>query len=110
MERRKAIPLDENEGIYVKDIQTGEVKAVSGQSYMLGANEVLWNKFFPDEIERLLANSRSGIPYIPPKIDERGNLSYAFAPDSNYKRDTTRIVTYKAAHNAAVQIYDYKNK
>jgi major vault protein len=110
LERRKAIPLDENEGIYVKDIQTGEVKAVSGQSYMLGANEVLWNKYFPEEIERLLANSRSGIPYIPPKIDEKGNLSYAFAPDTNYKRDPTRIVTYKAAHNAACQIYDYKNK
>ena len=30
--KRKAIPLDENEGIYVRDIKTGKVGGVSGWS------------------------------------------------------------------------------
>jgi major vault protein len=33
--RRSAIPLDENEGIYVRDVKTGRVRAVIGQTYML---------------------------------------------------------------------------
>ena len=35
MERREAIPLDKNEGIYVRDTQTGRVRAVIGETYML---------------------------------------------------------------------------
>jgi len=42
--RRRAIPLDENEGIYVRDIKTGRVRAVTGQTYMLKENEELWSK------------------------------------------------------------------
>lgn len=39
---RKSIPLNENEGIYVRDIQTGKVRSIMGpQSYMLQANEEL---------------------------------------------------------------------
>jgi len=41
-ERRKQIPLGENEGIYVRDCKTGEVKAIKGKSYMLKAHEELW--------------------------------------------------------------------
>lgn len=33
--RRTAIPLDENEGVYIRDIKTGRVRAVIGQTYML---------------------------------------------------------------------------
>lgn len=32
---RTAIPLDENEGIYVRDNKTGRVRAIIGESYML---------------------------------------------------------------------------
>ena len=42
LESRKSIPLDENEGIYVRDTSTGEVKAVTGESYMLKPYEELW--------------------------------------------------------------------
>ena len=35
LEQRKIIPLGENEGIYVRDIKTGEVRSVIGKSYML---------------------------------------------------------------------------
>lgn len=29
---------------------------------------------------------------------------------TDYKRDKARIITYKAPHNSAVQLYDYKTK
>ncbi len=33
--RRHAIPLDENEGIYVRDLKNGRVRAIIGETYML---------------------------------------------------------------------------
>jgi major vault protein len=99
VEKRRAIPLDENEGIYVRDIKSGEVKSVLGaQSYLLKPNEELWVKELPKAVEELLNKER-------------------IEADSSYKigakadgRDKTRVVTYRAPHNSAVQIYDYKNK
>lgn len=42
---RKSIPLNENEGLYVRDIQSGKVRSILGpQSYMLQANEELYSK------------------------------------------------------------------
>ena len=45
--RRRAIPLHENEGIYVRNTNTGQVRAVIGRSYMLGEDEELWEKNIP---------------------------------------------------------------
>jgi len=92
VEKRKAIPLDENEGIYVRDIKTGKVRAVSGESYMLKPNEELWKKELPKIVEDLLTVQRTA--------DD----------DASGERDKTRVVTYRAPHNSAVQIYDYKEK
>ncbi len=39
---RKAIPLHENEGIYIRNVKTGKVRAVIGQTYMMGEDEELW--------------------------------------------------------------------
>ena len=39
VERRSVIPLDENEGIYVRDTKTGTVRSVIGKSYLLESNE-----------------------------------------------------------------------
>ena len=83
VESRSRIPLDENEGIYVRDIKKGTVRAVVGKSYMLDSNEELWQKDLPDIVEQLL-----GIK----------------------KRDKSTVVTYRAPHNSCVQIYDYKEK
>ncbi len=48
---RKSMPLNENEGIYVRDTQSGQVRSVMGpQSYMLQANQELYSK----ELEPLL--------------------------------------------------------
>lgn len=55
VERRKAIPLNENEGVYVRDIQSGQVRCVSGpQAYMLQANEELYEKELTPLVEDLL--------------------------------------------------------
>jgi len=94
VEKRRAIPLDENEGIYVRDIKTGHVRKVTGPtSYLLKPNEELWAKELPKAVEELLAKERSD------------SDSY-----SGEGRDKTRVVTYRAPHNSAVQIYDYKEK
>ncbi|CAF1681540.1 unnamed protein product, partial [Adineta ricciae] len=53
--RRKALPLDENEGIYVRDIKTGRVRAVVGETYMLTQDEELWQKELPKQVEDLLS-------------------------------------------------------
>jgi len=92
VEKRRAIPLDVNEGIYVRDIKTGRVRAVTGESYMLKPNEELWKKELPKVVEDILAKEKSA-------DDQTGG-----------ERDKTRVVSYRAPHNSAVQIYDYKEK
>jgi len=89
VQKRRAIPLDENEGIYVRNIKSGKVRAVTGESYMLAPNEELWEKELPKVVEDLLTTSRIS---------------------QEKERDKTRVVTYRAPHNSAVQIYDYKEK
>jgi len=94
VEKRKSIPLDENEGVYVRDIKSGQVRSVTGPtSYMLKPNEELWAKELPKAVEELLAKERSD-------ADRFGNEG----------RDKTRVVTFRTPHNSAVQIYDYKEK
>jgi len=95
VEKRRAIPLDENEGIYVRDIKTGKVRAHVGSSYMLKPNEEPWAKDLPPIVEELL------------KKDVR--IADGGVVDTT-PRDKTRLVTYRAPHNSAVQVYDYKEK
>ena len=52
------------------------------------ANEELWEKDLPKVVEELLFKDREDFG----------------------ERDKTRVVTYRAPHNSAVQIYDYKEK
>jgi len=85
VERRESIPLDENEGVYVRDKTTGRVRAQIGQSYMLKPNEELWEKELPPAVEAALAKERKG----------------------GAARNKTRVVSYRAPHNSAVQVYDY---
>jgi major vault protein len=86
VEKRRSIPLDLNEGIYVRDIKTGRVRAVTGRSYMLEPQEELWEKDLPSTVEELLKSAGQA------------------------DRDRTRVVSFRAPHNSAVQIYDYKEK
>jgi len=95
IEKRRAIPLDENEGIYVRDIKTGRVRAVRGQSYMLSSYEELWKKECPSVVEALLAKEVTR--------DRKEGSSAS-------SRDPTRVITFRTPHNSAVQVYDYKSK
>lgn len=97
LEKRSAIPLDENEGIYVRDITTGKVRAITGETYLLKPNEELWKKELPEVVENLLASELSR---DRKEIQTRGQIA----------RDKTRIASYRIPHNSAVQIYDYKSK
>lgn len=96
LEKRKRIPLDRNEGIYVRDNKTGKIRLEFGQSYMLQPHEELWEKILPPVVEDLL--SKAGQERLV------GGASKAS------QRDKTRMVTYRAPHNSAVQVYDFKAK
>lgn len=125
---RKAIPLDDNEGIYVRDIRTGKVRAVVGQTYMLKENEELWEKDLPPNVEVLLASAKDP---LADRSDRgaaaggsgsgsgsggagagaaKGSGSGAAAAGAGKARDRTRVVSFRVPHNAAMQIYDYKEK
>jgi len=99
--KRKAIPLDENEGIYVRNIKTGKVRAIAGETYMLNQEEELWAKELLPGVETLLELERDAL------ADRalRGKAGSDSKP-----RDKTKVVTFRVPHNAAVQIYDYKEK
>lgn len=77
LEKRKSIPLDTNEGIYIRDTREGIVRSVGGKTYMLEAHEELWEMPLDEIVEELL-----GFKGI--------------------KRDKTRVVKYKCDYNSAV--------
>lgn len=58
LENRKSIPLDKNEGIYVKNRNTGEVRSVVGETYLLNQNEELWEKHVSPIIESVLSKGK----------------------------------------------------
>jgi len=97
VEKRNAFPLDENEGVYVRDMKTGRIRAVTGKVYMLEPYEELWEKELPTAVEELILREADDDPNEVSKM-------------SRTKRDKTRVVTYQIPHSAAVQIYDYKEK
>lgn len=119
VQRRQAIPLDDNEGIYVRNVKTGKVRAVIGETYMLNQHEELYPKELPPLVEELLTSARD-------PLAERGDRGADAAPASGGRgnrgrggdaggapggpRDKTRVVTFRVPHNAAVQVYDYKEK
>ena len=103
MTKRTAIPLDENEGIYVRDVKTGKVRAITGTTYMLNQDEELWEKELPPGVEALLAMDKD-------PLADRGVRGKSPGEGATKTRDKTRVVTFRVPHNAAVQIYDYKEK
>ena len=108
LERRKLIPLDENEGIYVRDTRTGEVKAHTGKSYMLKPEEVLWELNLPPVVEDLVVRQITGETFQI-AVKEGGELKYKSTGHA-YKRDKTRVIAFRVPHNSAVQVYNYKTK
>jgi len=86
VEKRSVIPLDDKEGIYVRDTKKGTVRAQIGKSYLLEANEELWANELTEVEEEILENAN---------------------PEGG-KRDKTRVVSYKCPYNAVMQIFNYK--
>ncbi|KAM4717537.1 major vault protein [Anableps anableps] len=97
---QRSIPLDENEGIYVRDIKTGKVRAVIGHTYMLNQDEELWEKELPPNVEALLVS----------RLDPLADRSRRHGAEDGRPRDKTRVVTFRVPHNAVVQVYDYREK
>merc|ERR1719225_1749910 len=104
--RRKAIPLHENEGIYVRNTNNGQVRAVIGSSYMLGEDEELWEKNIPAIVRTLISAERDTAAdrgdYVNPLKRKRDEEEEVF--------DSSKVVSFQVPHNAAVQIYDFKSK
>uniref|UniRef100_A0A6J0U8B9 Major vault protein n=2 Tax=Pogona vitticeps TaxID=103695 RepID=A0A6J0U8B9_9SAUR len=101
LEQRHSIPLAESEGIYVQNIKTGKVRSVIGHTYMLSQDEELWEKKLPPHVEALLAADRDPLVDRTREASEEGTC---------VPRDKTRVVSYRVPHNAAVQVYDYKEQ
>ena len=54
LREHSVIPLGPNEGVYVENIRTGEVRAEMGKPYLLTAEERLWKKKLAFDAETLL--------------------------------------------------------
>jgi len=103
LEKRRKIPLDETEGIYVRDVKTGKVRAVTNCVYMLNPYEELWAKEVPPIVEQLLAKEVT-------LQKEAYRTGQPAGPRSQRERDKTRVVTYRTPHNSAVQLFDFNKK
>jgi len=114
IEKRQAIPLDKNEGIYVRDIQTGEFKLISGpQAYMLSPYEELWEKELTPVVEELLALKNDPVSERGRhfKAVRRNEASQTTGEEQvREQRDKTRAVVFHVPQNAAVQIHNYKER
>lgn len=100
--KRTAMPLDQNEGIYVRNIKTGKVRAVIGETFMLNQDEELWPKEVPAQVELLLVVERD------PLADRGAGQGKDVL--AGKARDKTKVIAFRVPHNAAVQIYDFKEK
>ena len=107
-DRRETILLSENDGIYVRNRKTGEVRLVRGGAYMLDTHEEIWKKELSSILEKLLYEQQTGKAYQTVYVNEKGERIYnkGFVPD--FKRDKNKAVTFKVPHNSAVMIFDFK--
>lgn len=101
---RKAIPLHDHEGVYVRNNKTGAVRAVIGQTYMLGEDEELWEKDMSDVIKSLLDKNRDVT------ADRADYINSRTSKKAKVVTENCQVVTFQVPSNAAVQIYDYKSK
>lgn len=104
LERRKRIPLDENEGVYVRNTQTGEIKAEIGKSYMLAPHEVLYELSLPPIVEKLVFQQKTSM------ISQRSWVKSDKKDPDEIQRNKTQLVTFSVPHNSAVQVYNYRTR
>ncbi|KAL7677519.1 hypothetical protein ACOME3_003756 [Neoechinorhynchus agilis] len=108
VKERKAIALDENEGVYVRNTTTGKVRSVIGGNYMLTHEEELWEKHLPAEVEQLLwKDPLAGRSVNQPlsAIDQTSSQQ-----SDSQKRKKYEVVRYQLPHNSAIRVYDFREK
>jgi major vault protein len=89
-----------NEGVYIRDRATGQVRSHIGTTVMLEENEELWNKVLPPLVEELLASPR--LTKNMAVTDTKSGV--------RIRRKPYEVVTCNVPHNSVVQVYDYKEK
>lgn len=109
---RQAIPLADNEGVYILNNKSGQVFLVKGpQTFTLSSDEQRWDKQLSPVTEKLLAQHYGGDLFSTAKQDKHGKLHYDKSEDASfYTRDKSWAIKFKAPHNSAVQLFDYKSK
>jgi len=75
------LPLDKNEGIYVRNTKTGDCRAVIGENYMLKPDEERYSLHLPDITRDLLKKSATF--------------------------DADKLITYNCPFNTCVQVFNY---
>jgi len=108
---RRSISLHQNEGIYVRNTNTGNVRAVTGKTYMLKEDEELWEKHLPLIVKTLLSSEShtAADKHYAKEWKNPGKEKGDTEPLTD-TWDPTRVVTFQVPHNSAVQLYDYKSK
>ncbi|XP_055949872.1 major vault protein-like isoform X2 [Argiope bruennichi] len=108
--KRYAIALDDNEGIYVRNIKSGHIRLISGSTYMLNQDEELWVKELPQQVEELLNQGHDPLSDRGSWRMARGVAAAQVKQKTRSEEDGAKAITLRVPHNAAVQIYDYKQK
>uniref|UniRef100_G3PQE1 Major vault protein n=1 Tax=Gasterosteus aculeatus aculeatus TaxID=481459 RepID=G3PQE1_GASAC len=98
--RRQAIPLDENEGIYVRDIKTGKGRAFMGHTFMLTQEGEPCPQALPPKAETCQVSNGS----------RRADRSDLPRTGQGFRRNNTRGHSSRIPPNAPVQVYDYGEK
>ncbi|ORC92993.1 major vault protein [Trypanosoma theileri] len=102
-EIRERVVLNDGEGIYVRNIATGLVRAVNGPiAYMLDAMEELWEKKLSRDVEMCLSQQL---------LSCTANIFplYENIPDKhNYVGKTHKTVMYQVPHRSVTQVYNYR--
>ncbi|KAF8561643.1 hypothetical protein P879_11461 [Paragonimus westermani] len=127
VEKRTAIPLGESEGIYVRNTRTGEVRVVTGTTYMLTEEEEHWEKELSTGIRELLegeevrflnrshlaemncmlasAECRMSRDYVECEETDEYEESSLILPE---EPKPFPVISLQVPHNAAAQVNDYK--
>ncbi|KPA78127.1 major vault protein-like protein [Leptomonas pyrrhocoris] len=70
VERRHVIKLEENSGVYVRNVFSGQVRSVFGRPFMLSAEEELWARPISAYVRRLHAQPRQSLRVDDMSADE----------------------------------------
>ncbi|CAJ1993555.1 major vault protein [Leishmania donovani] len=101
-EVRRPYLLSEGDGLYVRNGVTGVVRCIPGPcSYLLTAEEEVWEKPLPAQVERHLAQLVSHAAYIELERDKERKV---------LQGQTERAVSYHIPYRSVTQLYNYKTQ